>query len=216
MTRYDRRLRVFAMCLSALAGFVDATGFVLSSGFFVSFMSGNSTRLAVGLAEGSGAILVAGGLIASFVVGVVAGSLVASSRGERRKPAVVAFATLALVVAAALESAGLTGASLAVLALAMGVLNNVFLRNGEVSIGVTYMTGTLVRLGQRIAASLRGEAGTEWLPYLMLWMSLVAGASVGALLAVRGPSWCLWVAAGFGMILTAGARLVGTKPVAGA
>src|SRR3546814_4119801 len=33
----------------------------------------------------------------------------------------------------------------------MGAENGVFLRDREVSIGVTYMTGTLVRVGQKLA-----------------------------------------------------------------
>ena len=36
---------------SLLAGFVDAVGFIASGGLFISFMSGNSTRLGIGLAE---------------------------------------------------------------------------------------------------------------------------------------------------------------------
>ena len=44
MVRYDRRVKLLAAGLSALAGFVDATGFIQMGGFFVSFMSGNTTR----------------------------------------------------------------------------------------------------------------------------------------------------------------------------
>ena len=40
---------------SALAGFVDAVAFIQSGGFFVSFMSGNSTRMAVGFVQNPGA-----------------------------------------------------------------------------------------------------------------------------------------------------------------
>ena len=54
MTRYDSRRWFLAACLAALAGYVDAIGFLKLGGLFVSFMSGNSTRLAVGLAELSG------------------------------------------------------------------------------------------------------------------------------------------------------------------
>lgn len=43
---------MLAATLSALAGYVDAVGFMTLGGFFVSFMSGNSTRLGVGLSSG--------------------------------------------------------------------------------------------------------------------------------------------------------------------
>ena len=38
MVRYDRRTQALAVCLSALAGFVDAVAFINLGGFFVSFM----------------------------------------------------------------------------------------------------------------------------------------------------------------------------------
>jgi hypothetical protein len=46
----DRRTSRFAAALSATAGFVDAVGWLTSGGLFVSFMSGNVTKLGLGLA----------------------------------------------------------------------------------------------------------------------------------------------------------------------
>jgi len=40
-----------ACALSALAGYVDGIGFLHLGGLFVSFMSGNSTRMGVSLAD---------------------------------------------------------------------------------------------------------------------------------------------------------------------
>ena len=73
LTRSDRWL---ALLLAGLAGYVDALGFLHLGGVFVSFMSGNSTRLSVGLANGAPTALIAGGLIGAFVLGVVLGSLI--------------------------------------------------------------------------------------------------------------------------------------------
>ena len=51
----DSRANIALACaLSALAGYVDAIGFLHLGGLFVSFMSGNSTRMGVSLAEGNG------------------------------------------------------------------------------------------------------------------------------------------------------------------
>ena len=44
---------VIAGRLAALAGMVDAIGYLHLSGLFVSFMSGNSTHLAVSLGQGN-------------------------------------------------------------------------------------------------------------------------------------------------------------------
>src|SRR5690349_21813029 len=43
---------LLAVALSALAGYVDGIGFLHLGGLFVSFMSGNSTRMGVSLADG--------------------------------------------------------------------------------------------------------------------------------------------------------------------
>src|ERR1700754_846594 len=91
MIRYQKRLQVLAVCLSALAGFVDALGFIKLGGFFVSFMSGNSTRMSVGLAEGSRDFAIAGALIGTFVLGVIFGSVVAHLAHRSRRVAVLAF-----------------------------------------------------------------------------------------------------------------------------
>ena len=77
----SRRNIALACALSALAGYVDGIGFLHLGGLFVSFMSGNSTRMGVSLAEGHwlGAIK-ALGLVAS--VPNAAGTLVPLCRLE--------------------------------------------------------------------------------------------------------------------------------------
>ena len=83
----SRRNITLACALSALAGYVDGIGFLHLGGLFVSFMSGNSTRMGVSLAEGHwlGAIE-ALGLVALFVIGAAAGSLIVLGRGANRQP----------------------------------------------------------------------------------------------------------------------------------
>src|SRR5258708_38824262 len=98
---YSRRNIALACALSALAGYVDGIGFLHLGGLFVSFMSGNSTRMGVSLAEGHwlGAIE-ALGLVALFVIGA-AGSLIVLGRGANRQPWVL-LAEASLLAAAAL------------------------------------------------------------------------------------------------------------------
>jgi uncharacterized membrane protein YoaK (UPF0700 family) len=205
--RYDRRIRLLAAGLSALAGFVDAIGFIKLGGFFVSFMSGNSTRLAVALAQGSA--LTGGGLIAVFVAGVALGSLAGRLAGLRRAPAVLGLVTLLLAMAAGLGVARLGGPAVACMALAMGAENAVFEQDGEVQIGLTYMTGTLVKLGQRITAALLGGAPWAWAPYLMLWLGLVLGAVTGAGAYAHFGLGSLWFAAAAAAGFTAIAARLG-------
>lgn len=206
MTRYDRRAQALAACLSTLAGYVDGIAFLALGGFFVSFMSGNTTRLGVGLAEHGPHALLAGALILAFVTGVCAGSLTGRRAGERRWTAVLALVGAMLSGAALLGMAGWTIGAALLTAIAMGAENAVLERDGEIRVGLTYMTGALVRLGQGAAAAIAGEAPHGWLPYLLLWAGLAAGAALGALAWMRFGLAALWIgaAAAFLLALAAG------------
>lgn len=180
MIQLDPRTRIMAGCFSAVAGFVDVIGFLMTGGFFVSFMSGNSTRLGVGLEEGSRAAVVAGGLILTFVLGVIVGASVGRLARSYKEPATLALVTGLLTLALALNWLGLGILAAIPLALAMGAQNTVFAQDGEVRVGLTYMTGTLVKLGKRITVALWGGERLGWVPYLLLWLGLLAGSVLGA------------------------------------
>lgn len=192
-----------AIGLSALAGCVDAIGFLQLGGYFISFMSGNSTRLAVGLMTGhvSGVALV-GGIIALFVVGTMLGVLVRHfSKAGRAVVVVLGFVTLLLLAAALSYEAGRGLLAVAFMTLAMGAENAVFQR-GDVVVGLTYMTGTLVKVGQRMAHALLGGAKFTWVPYLLLWLGLIAGGMTGTLLYYALGLRSLWVAVVWAASLT--------------
>lgn len=196
MKDYGRRDVALAAALSGVAGYVDAIGFLKLGGFFVSFMSGNSTRLGVGLATGHvAAAATALTLIALFVAGVVLGALVARRAGEERRSTVMALEAFLLASAAGLIMAGLDGPGVAAMVLAMGAENAVFQRNGDVGVGLTYMTGALVKAGQRIAAALTGGDRWAWGPYVLLWLGLTLGGALGAAAYLRFGVLALWGAA---------------------
>jgi uncharacterized membrane protein YoaK (UPF0700 family) len=195
MRDYSRREIGLAACLSGVAGYVDAVGFLKLGGFFVSFMSGNSTRLGVGL--GLTALEQAGraaSLIGLFVLGVIVGALVARAGGARRGPVLALVAAL-LTTAATAFSFPMDALGVTCLALAMGAENAVFQRDGEVAVGLTYMTGALVKTGQRMAAALTGGDRWAWAPYLLLWGSLTLGAGLGAASYLRVGAASIWAPA---------------------
>lgn len=197
MKDYRRRDVALAVGLSGVAGYVDAIGFLKLGGFFVSFMSGNSTRLGVGIATGQWAMARTGlTLIGLFVAGVVLGALTARTAGEQRRSVVLALEAALLTAAAALISAGFDAAGVAAMVLAMGAENAVFQRNGDVGVGLTYMTGALVKAGQRIAAALSGGDRWAWGPYALLWAGLSLGGALGAAAYLRFGVLALWAAAG--------------------
>jgi uncharacterized membrane protein YoaK (UPF0700 family) len=195
MIRYRRRYWALAAALSAVAGFVDSVAFVELGGYFVSFMSGNSTRLGVGLALDWSHAAIAASLIGSFIGGVILGAF-ANHKGDKAGSLrVLVMVTAALACAALLADMHAKAAAIGLLAMSMGAVNSVFLRDGEVSIGVTYMTGTLVRFGQRIAGAMMGGPRFAWAPYLLLWLGLILGAVAGAASHAAFGMNAIWFAA---------------------
>lgn len=201
MQGYDLPRRALAVAAATLAGYVDAAGFLLANRYFVSFMSGNTTRLGVDLVEDPAAARVPAMLLALFVAGVTGGALLAGLAGGRRKPAVLGAVGLLLAGAALAHGAGMATATLALLVLAMGAINNTFQRQGEVAVGVTYMTGALVKLGQGLAARIMGNRGAAWGGWLLLWSGLAAGAVAGAACWLNWPQAALWLACGWALAL---------------
>ncbi len=193
----SRRNVILACALSALAGYVDGIDFLHLGGLFVSFMSGNSTRMGVSLADGHWLEAAeALGLIALFVIGAAAGSLI-----------VLAWLLLAealLLAAAALCYAfDLSNVAVAAIVLAMGLENAVFQIHGGAGLGLTYVTGALIKVGQLIAETLTGGARWGWAPNLLLWAALVAGSLCGALAYHWINLAAIWFAAGVALALSA-------------
>jgi uncharacterized membrane protein YoaK (UPF0700 family) len=171
---------MLACLLAGLAGFVDAIGFLHLGGLFVSFMSGNTTRLGVSLAGGStGEAARIGLAIGLFLAGATGGSLVAGEGGPVRR-AVVLLAVSLLLAGAAFLAPVAAAWSGALMVAAMGAENAVFQRRGGAGLALTYVTGALVKAGQGIAAALTGGDRAGWLPSLLLWAALLGGAVLGA------------------------------------
>jgi uncharacterized membrane protein YoaK (UPF0700 family) len=204
-TMLDSRRNVALACaLSALAGYVDGIGFLHLGGLFVSFMSGNSTRMGVSLAEGQWwSAAQAFGLIALFVIGAAAGSLIVLGRGANRQPWLLLAEALLLAAAALCYAFGLSNVAIAAIVLAMGLENAVFQIDGGAGLGLTYVTGALVKVGQLVAAALTGGARWAWAANLLLWAALVTGCLCGALAYHWINLAAIWFAAAAALALSA-------------
>lgn len=188
-------MRNLALALTALAGFVDVVAFLSLGAFFASFMSGNSTRLAIGMGGLPNDAWLAITLILSFVGGVIAATLLARPLGERR-PQAVLFIVAALLALTALIAAPHQPQPVLILACAMGMVNTLFERDGEVAVGITYMTGTLVRFGQNFARWMTGQAHVhDWLGHLLMWLSFLGGGMIGVGCYMRLGMTALWLPA---------------------
>ena len=193
-----------ACALSALAGYVDGIGFLHLGGLFVSFMSGNSTRMGVSLAEGQWLPAAeALGLIALFVVGAALGSLIVLGRNAYCQCWLLLAEGGLLVASALCYAFGLTNTAVAAIVLAMGLENAVFQIDGGAGLGLTYVTGALVKAGQQIAAAVTGGPRLGWLPNLLLWAALVAGSLCGALAYHWINLAAIWFAAAAALALSA-------------
>lgn len=185
---------LLAGVLSSTAGYLDAVGFLDLGGYFVSFMSGNTTRMSAeattGHLVGAGKAI---GLIGLFFLGSFFGAVVARWRDGR----VGVLAATSALVALSLVASRLSWfpvPAILIVVVAMGTMNATFLRDGEVAVGLTYMTGAVVKSGQRLADALFGGPRWGWLRPLVLWASLAAGAILGGWAYLRLGLGALWPA----------------------
>jgi uncharacterized membrane protein YoaK (UPF0700 family) len=208
----DSRKNILLACaLSALAGYADGIGVLHLGGLFVSFMSGNSTRMSVSLAEGQWhSALEALGLIVLFVGGAAIGSLIVLGRSAHRQALLLFTEALLLAAAGIAHHFGQQAFAVAAIVLAMGLENAVFQIDGGGGLGLTYVTGALVKVGQLLAAAITGGPRWGWLPNLLLWAALVVGGVAGALAYARFSLGAIWFAAAvafaLGATIAAGAK----------
>lgn len=187
-------VRRLACGIAAAAGYVDATGFMAMKGYFVSFMSGNSTRLSVEVGTLDPAGWVPAAIIAGFVAGVAAGEGLGMSfgAGARRTRWVLllvsALLFLAMVVFAKSPAVGMFLA-----AGAMGTSNAALAVTTRLPVGLTYMTGMLVAIGRQVARRLHRQPSNVS-PYLLHWLALIVGGTLGAAAELRMGIDGLWLA----------------------
>lgn len=166
--------------LSVLAGMTDAIGF-MASGDFVSFMSGNTTRLAVAISDGDlGLTLRLLILVATFIVGNALGIVVSRLSSRRALPLLLCIAML-LCGAAAWPYDEQLPALLAAI-IAMGMLNAAVEEVNGLPVGLTYVTGALSRFGRGLGRWMLGERRNGWRVQLVPWTGMFAGAVLGAVL----------------------------------
>jgi len=195
--RLNQTMLGVAVALAAMAGLVDSVAFLSLGGFFASFMSGNSTRLAIGIGGNWHEAGIAASLILSFLGGVITATLLGRRMGARRKAVTLGVVAGLIALAALIADPGDLAPAL-LLAAAMGAVNTLFERDGEVAVGLTYMTGTLVRLGQSLARWLDRDPDTaleDWLRHLTLWCGFLGGGLTGVGLYWRIDLHALWLAA---------------------
>ncbi len=190
--------------LAVLAGVVGAISFTHSAGYFVVFITGNAQRAGLGYFTGEIWLAVSAGLlILAFVAGVVVASLCRRFFWVDHPHGPTVLTTFSLLAATVVDLAGegwqanvVDFAAIMLMAFGTGALNTSFVKDGEVSVPLSYVTGTTVKMGQGIERHIAGGGNaSDWLGYFLLLASFVVGATVGGFisLAVNG-TWMLAMA----------------------
>ena len=161
---------VLAFSLAGVAGFIDAHLFLHVTNVFVANMSGNMVR--VGIFSGSGDWSIAVGSVASLFA-FAAGVVVAIAHHDRRlqqnksvRPdellVVEALFTLSLPIILTVfdvefsnQAAPIHFLVIGIGAFAMGIQASSLRRVGSIAVATTYGTGTIVRIGEKVALGLR-------------------------------------------------------------
>jgi uncharacterized membrane protein YoaK (UPF0700 family) len=200
---YETRVQwATAVFLAMIAGYLDGYGLLFLK-TYVSFMSGNTTF--AGLKSGQGnfeAALPPAIAILFFVAGGFLGNLFTQSKLRYSHRLVFAMIAGLLASVAGLEWHGSRNipSEVAMLSLAMGLMNPALSKVGAESVSLTFVTGTLSRVGGHLAAAVGRKPlpdgqgpGDSHLARARIDASIWSGFLLGAGLAgLTGSHFRLW------------------------
>jgi uncharacterized membrane protein YoaK (UPF0700 family) len=200
-TRHQKRLGV---CLALTAGYLDGYG-LLVLGTFVSFMSGNTTTAGLRIGQANlWAALSPGIAIVGFVEGSLVGNLITHSRLRHAHRILFGFVGALLIFVWGLShDSVLTNLNIAGLSFGMGMINPALSHIGAEAVSLTFMTGTLSRIGGHLALALKRapvpSPEGSWDTHLyrariaaQLWASFISGAALSGIVMSVARSFVLW------------------------
>ncbi len=192
-----------AILLAMIAGYVDGYG-LFFLGNYVSFMSGNTTGTGLRIGQGHfHAAFPSAIAILFFVTGSFFANLLSQSRSRHSHRMIFSLVASGLATVTALEWGGLQNISLeiALLCLTMGMMNPALSKVGAESVSLTFVTGTLNRIGGHLASAagrkplqgaLQGDshitrAGIE----ASIWCGFLSGAVLSGIAGSDLRTWAL-------------------------
>jgi len=201
-TRVEGKL---AICLSLIAGYLDGYG-LLVLGTYVSFMSGNTTFTGLKIGQGHfDAALPSAIAIASFVSGSFLGNLVTQSRLRHSHRIIFGLIAVVLATIAGLDHRHVpwnAPLEIAMLSVAISMLNPALSKVGAESVSLTFVTGILNRLGGHLASAaakkpLPDRQGPEDSHLsraridASVWFGFLAGATLSGIAISHFHMWAL-------------------------
>lgn len=197
--------RWLAICLALIAGYVDAYG-LLAYGTYLSFMSGNTTQTGSMIGEGRLLAALPSALaIVFFVAGSFAGTWLTHSNLRHSRQVLFGGVAALLAVVSSGTVLGSPGSRveifIATLSLAMGLMNTTLSQIGAEPVNLTFVTGTLNKLGRHLALAVRRQPlsdaqgpGDNHLRRAGLMGSVWAGFLIGAMVSGAASSYFgVWV-----------------------
>ena len=199
--RIQEKLAIF---LAFIAGYTDATGLIQWK-TYVSFMSGNTTQLGASFfSEKYGIIITSITVIASFLIGIYAGTCLSLWKKCRIKTIAFYIVSGIMILYTFINYCHPFSVipSVAVIGFAMGMMNTIVTSVGNLKVNTDFVTGTLNSLAKNTAIftmsndeNEKNESKANAIHLLLLWIGFVAGAFVSPFLINLLEKWILLVPA---------------------
>jgi uncharacterized membrane protein YoaK (UPF0700 family) len=200
------KLLWFALAVTMLTGFVDATGFLAFGRLFPASPDAGSVVARVGLIENLRTGLFAGGLVLAFLVGVIVTSLAAARFPGHRRSTPLLGAGRLLLVAFLLETVVVHAAAV-VAAMAMGAVHGIFGKDDRSLSEALLPSVQLVRFGEALARP-KIDGGRSMLRHAALWIVFLVGGTLGAASSALAPGRSFALAAVLALLLVFPALLL--------
>ena len=184
----------FVLLLVSVAALTDASLYLHSKELLAVYVTGDTSKLGQFASQGNfQKALPLAGIVATFFVGTSAAAWIGNRMGRWRAPVLLLAVGLLILTGWTASAPDYPYHLVLLLALAMGTLNQVCSQEP----GVTFITGTLVKLGRTVAAGDLSGA----LPLLLRWLVWLIAAFTGAILDRHFPHSILLIIAVWSLTL---------------
>ena len=179
----NKHIFIVLTALSFIAAFISVLGIFEFGDMFISFMSGNSARLGIHIANGPiKEVVFYTGALTFFIFGVFVANILVPTLDALGMIQIMLIECVLLSLSLVMDSVHDSLPSFLLLTFAMGMQNRLqFAINGLI-LGKGYMTGILYAIGTTLAQWTRKEkSGIDVLIIASTWIAFLSGAVCGAL-----------------------------------
>lgn len=177
----DLRMFGLALGLAFLAGFLDATGFILLGGIFVASPETFATMFAVNQESGWGRAAQIGLLVIGVVSGAMTGTRIVHRSDRNPRAAIVAIVACLLAIAFGLVLRGIALWPGFLLSAAIGMAHCALNGSDDLVTHAISATRQLVRLGEGLADLCLGRKAANMAAPLLFGFAFLGGTVVAVL-----------------------------------